>query len=159
MGKQAIPSLPIVRVAVWVEVGSREHGMQRMIVKQELFDGKHMGGLEIDGNLTGWLAQQQHLLLLTMCSDDEEQFIIIPIPLRGHSPVSLCCAVEEGILGDDHIQNMLDVARGKLRSPQGITWVCSKNERSISIEGPHRHCVHLCSRMLREFGQLHQDVI
>src|SRR6266849_7538445 len=119
--------------------------MQRIIVKQELFDGKHMGCLDIDGSRIGWLAHQHQFLLLTMCIDDEEQFVIIPIPLRGHSPVSLCCAAEECILGDDHIQNMLDFARGKLRSPQGITWVCSKNERSVSIEGPHRHRVHLYS--------------
>jgi hypothetical protein len=72
MGKQAIPSLSIVRVAVWVGVGGREHGMQRMIVKQELFDGKHMGGLDIDGNLIGWLAHQDHFLLLTIGIDDEE---------------------------------------------------------------------------------------
>src|SRR6266487_616895 len=157
MDKQVIPSLPIVRDVVWVGVGSIEHGIQRMIVKQELFDGKHMGCLEIDGNLIGWLAHQHHCLLLTTCIDDEEQFVMIH--LRGHTPVPLCCAVEECILVDDHIQNMLDFARGKLRSPQGITWVCSKNERSVSIEGPHRHCVHLCSLMLREFGELHEDVI
>src|ERR671925_218906 len=99
MDKQAIPSLLIVRDPVWVGVGGKEHGMQRMIAKQELFDGKHMGCLGIDGNLV-----------------------------------------------DDHIQNMLDFAGGKLRSPLVIIWVCSKNEDSISIEGPHRHGVHLCSR-------------
>lgn len=53
MSKQAIPLLPIVRDAVWVGVGSIEHGMQRMIVKQELFDGKNMGRLDIDGNFIG----------------------------------------------------------------------------------------------------------
>ena len=53
MSKQAIPLLPIVRDAVWVGVGSIEHGMQRMIVNQELFDGKNMGCLDIDGNFIG----------------------------------------------------------------------------------------------------------
>src|SRR6266487_4624541 len=109
MDKQVIPSLPIVRDVVWVGVGSIEHGIQRMIVKQEL----------IDGNLIGWLAHQHHCLLLTTCIDGEEQFVIIP--LWGHTPVSLCDAVKECILVDDHIQNTEDFARGKVRSPQGIT--------------------------------------
>src|SRR5207245_1633447 len=100
---------------------------------------------------------QHHFLLLTIHIDGEEQFVIIA--LRGDTPVSLCCAVEECIVVDDHIQNMLDFARGKLRSPQVITWVCSKNERSISIEGPYRHCVHICFSKLRELGELHKDVV
>src|SRR5713226_2762924 len=99
MGKQGILSLLIVRVAVWVGVEGIEHGMQRMIVKQELFDGKHMGRLDIDGNLIGWLAHQGHFLLLTICINDEEQ--LVSIPLRGHTPVLLCYAVGECILVDD----------------------------------------------------------
>src|SRR2546425_1259173 len=115
-----------------------------------------MSCLDIDGTPTGWLAHQHHFLLLTICIDDEEQFVIIT--LRGDSPVSLFCVVEEFVLVDDHIQNMLDFVRGKPRSPQVITWVYSKNERSVSIEGPLRHIVHLCSSKLRKFGELHEDM-
>src|SRR2546421_2097500 len=53
---------------------------------------------------------------------------------------------------------MLDFARGKLRSPQVIIRVCSKNERSVSIESPLRFCICLCVSMLRECGELHDDV-
>src|SRR5260370_1093706 len=78
-----------------------------MIGKQELFDGKNMGCLDINGNLIGYLAHQRHFLLLTIRIDSEKQLVIIPS--RGDTPISLSCAVEEGILVDNHIQNMLDL--------------------------------------------------
>ncbi len=131
--------------------------MQGVIGKQELLDSKHMRCLDIDDTPGGWLAHQRHLLLLTIGIDGEQQFVFIITP-RDNSGVALLCGSEEFVLGDDYLQNMLDIAWGKLRSPQGITRVCLKNERSVSIKGPLRHDVPLCSRTPRGYGELHEDV-
>ena len=42
---------PVVRIAVGIGVGSIEDSMRGVISKQQLFDGKKMGGLTTDSHL------------------------------------------------------------------------------------------------------------
>ena len=148
--------LSIPTFAVGIGVGGIKHSIQGMIGKQESFDGKYMRCLGIDGIFRGWPARQSHFLLLTICIDREEQLVLItPVD---DSAKSLFRGGEELVLVDDHIQKRLDCARGKVRSPQVITWVCSKNQRSVAVEGPLLLYVHLCLSKLRKFGELHENM-
>ena len=105
-----------------------------MISKQELLDSQDTESLEIAGHRVDWLAHQQHLLLYAIDIDSEQLLVIITV--RDDTSVLLLGAAEEGILVDDHIQNVLDLVRHELCSPEGVTWICFKNERAVSIERP-----------------------
>ena len=59
--------------------------MRGMIIKQELLDGKNMGGLTVDSHPLHWFIYQHYFLSLAIRINGEEQFVIIM--LRGDTRV------------------------------------------------------------------------